>query len=69
MFDEVINTNLHTKEILVNDPNIFYINDIKMESETTTEATTPMDNDFGMMLQPEMIDVDNEQFDNYLKSF
>ena len=59
---------LHTKEILVNDPNIFYIDDIEMESETTTEATTPMDDDYGTMLQPEKIDVDDKQFDNYLNS-
>ena len=59
---------LHAKEILVNDPNIFYIDDIEMESETTTEATTPTDDDYGMMLQPEKIDVDDEQFDNYLNS-
>mgnify|MGYP003433105189 FL=1 len=39
-----------------------------MESETTTEATTPMDDDYGMMLQPEKIDVDDKQFDNYLNS-
>ena len=56
------------KEILVNDPNIFYIDDIEMESETTTEATTPMDDDYRMMLQPEKIDMDDEQFDNYLNS-
>ena len=59
---------LHTKEILVNDPNILYIDDIEMESETTTEATTPMDDDYGTMLQPEKIDVDDKQFDNYLNS-
>lgn len=68
-FETTVNNLLHTCEVAVNEPNVFYLDDDDVINiHGNNNMTTPTVMEYGDMIQPDKIDIDDERFDKYLNA-